>query len=85
MNDHSKYVDWHIYKTEVQKLKRFEQNGKINSTRIGNESLKVIYHKGAGLVDCHGSGADDQKSPGQSKLETVPSTVYKQCQLSSIT
>lgn len=37
----------------------------------------VIYHNGAGIVDCHGSGAGDQKSPGQSKLETVSSTVYK--------
>lgn len=83
LNDHSKYVDQHIYKTEVQKLKRFEQNGKINSTRIGNESHKVIYHKEAGIVECHGAGAGDQKSElptlGRKRKEGVAEEVMEAC------
>lgn len=38
----------------------------------------VLSHKEEeGIVDCHEAGAGDQKSPGQSKLQTVSSTVYK--------
>ena len=55
---------------EIQKLERHGQNEKMNSARMGNETLKVTYHREAGIGECHGSGAGDQKSSDQSKFKT---------------